>query len=440
MGAELAISPPSTLLAPGSVIGDRYEIVELVSYGAMGIVYRAWHRTLGIELAVKAMRAELGSEEFFRRFAEEARNAASLKSAHVARVFDFGRLDSGELYLVMELLRGEDLATVLAERGPLPVDLAVRLATQACEALGEAHAAGIVHRDLKPENLFLTHSPGGDPVLKVLDFGVSKRMQAAPRKASIAGAMGSPSYMSPEQLRCSRDVDCRADVWALGAVLFELLSGRPAFEGESIAEICTQVLHTRPPPLLRVRPEVGPALSGIVERCLETERERRFQTMGELAQALCTVRREDCEATVRPVALSADDAELPPIAGLRRWRLARAFGALALLAAICGAMMVGYFGPSRSLELARAGATRYLVGGPRAQRVLQLPVERPALSALHVVELEPEPEPEPEPVVTAIKPRRMKARLPEAEPPTDLPEELLDAPAEDAPSERSESR
>jgi serine/threonine protein kinase len=357
------------------VVADRYEIRELLSYGAMGVVYRARHRTLGIEMALKVMRSELATNEFCERFAEEARNAALLESEHVVRVFDFGRLDSGELYLAMELLRGEDLATVL-DRGPLPVELVLRLAIQACEALGEAHRAGIVHRDLKPENLFLVHSPSGDASLKVLDFGVSKRMRSARRSASMAGAMGSPSYMSPEQLRCASDVDSRADIWALGAVLFELFTGRAAFEGETIAQICTSVLNTKPPPVCNVRPEVGPAVSRIVERCLESDRERRFQTMTELSLALRSLRRRS-EKT-------GHDEELPPIAGLRRWRARHAFGGIAALGLIAGATLVGYFGPTRSLELARAEATSHLIGGAQLQRAAQRSVERPLRAVLPV--------------------------------------------------------
>jgi hypothetical protein len=361
MSAELAITPPTARLSQGSIVGDRYQIVDILSYGAMGIIYRARHRTLGIPLALKAMRAELASTDYYERFAEEARNAALLKSDHVARVFDFGRLASGELYLVMELLEGEDLATLLSSCGALPAETVIRLALQACDALGEAHAAGIVHRDLKPENLFLARLPSGDTRLKVLDFGVSKRISGPRRHATITGSVGSPSYMSPEQLRSQPDVDNRADIWALGVVLYELLAARPAFDGATVAEICTNVLTRRPTPLVEIRPSVG-GLSRVVRRCLELDRAQRFQTMRELAHALAQVRSEA-------------RAEPP------RKRRFRAVHCLAMLAALPVAAATGavvQWGPRQSLELARERVAGASLAAAHTQRDAHLPLPRSA--------------------------------------------------------------
>jgi serine/threonine protein kinase len=384
MGAELAITPPTACLARGAIIDGRYEIVDRLAYGAMGIVYRAWHRRLGIPLALKAMRSELGGADFYERFAEEARNAALLKSEHVARVFDFGRLESGELYLVMELLEGEDLASLLASCGALPKQMVVRLALQACDALGEAHAAGIVHRDLKPENLFLARMPSGETRLKLLDFGVSKRIAAPRRHATITGAIGSPSYMAPEQLRSQPDVDNRADIWALGSVLYELLAGRPAFGGDTVAAICVNVLTRRPAPLSQLRPSVGPELSRVIGRCLEPERADRYHTMRELARAL--------EAASAPAPV-----ELPrqPRRHLGGW-----LAALALLAlgTLTGAAL--HSGPGQSLELARQLAVERLVGGARVQQIQQTR----APGAVRMAQLLPAPvQPEAAPPASGLR-------------------------------------
>jgi serine/threonine-protein kinase len=379
MGAELAINPPAVGLVEGAVIGGRYQVMGVVSYGAMGIIYRVRHRTLGIDLALKAMRSELVEEDSYHRFADEARNAAQLKSEHVARVFDFGRLPGGELYLVMELLEGEDLMMRLTESGPLPVDLVRSIALQACAGLAEAHKIGIIHRDLKPENLFLSRTPNDEPLLKIVDFGVSKRLRGPRRSATIAGIVGSPHYMAPEQLRSSRDIDHRADIWSLGAVLYELLAGRPAFEGDNVAEICASVLTVRPPPVDSLRPEVGSMLSAVVMRCLEVDRLDRFQSMAELADALRLASGERIGSSVWPVLLADQrDSEPVVIPGLRgyRWpRIAAAtLGGLLLLATIgtCATL-----GPRRTVDLARRTAASELIGGARAQRVPQSAVERP---------------------------------------------------------------
>jgi serine/threonine-protein kinase len=275
----------------GDVLAGKYRIERLLGVGGMGVVVAARHEQLDQLVAIKFIRDDaLDNDEAVERFLREARSAARLKSEHVARVLDVGRLDSGAPYMVMEFLEGNDLAHTLTHDGPMAVDLAASLMTQVCEAVAEAHAAGIVHRDLKPENLFLTRTVGGSPKMKVLDFGVSKssRLSDDPRAklTRTRTILGSPLYMAPEQMRSSRDVDARGDVWALGVVLFELLTGRSPFEAETMPELCLKIISDPPLSLSQLRPAVPTALVEIVERCLEKDRNKRYESASELALAL----------------------------------------------------------------------------------------------------------------------------------------------------------
>jgi serine/threonine-protein kinase len=205
-------------------------------------------------------------------------------------VLDVGTLANGSPFMVMEYLEGNDLSDELARRGPLPVEEVVVYVLQAIEALAEAHAAGIVHRDLKPENLFLAVRADGSRIIKVLDFGISKSI--APNSITdlsltkTSSFVGSPLYMSPEQMRSSRSVDQRTDIWSLGAILYEAVAGKLPYFAESIAELCTKLLHEAPPPLSQVRSGLPPGFETVVLRCLEKDRERRYSTVAELARAL----------------------------------------------------------------------------------------------------------------------------------------------------------
>jgi serine/threonine protein kinase len=275
----------------GDLIAGKYRIGRVLGVGGMGVVVAARHEQLEQMVAIKFVKDDaLDNDEAVERFLREARSAARLKSEHVARVLDVGRLETGAPYMVMEFLEGSDLAQALTRDGPMAVDLVAALMLQICEAVAEAHAAGIVHRDLKPENLFLTRTVGGSPKMKVLDFGVSKTsvpMGDPSAKLTRTRAMlGSPLYMAPEQLRSSRDVDSRTDVWSLGVVLFELLSGRSPFEAEAMPELCLKIVGEPPLSLAQLRPAVPPAIVAIVERCLEKDRTKRFDNAAELALAL----------------------------------------------------------------------------------------------------------------------------------------------------------
>jgi serine/threonine protein kinase len=283
--------PGPIALREGDVIAGKYRVEGVIGVGGMGVVVAARHEQLDQRVAIKLVRDQvLLNPEAVQRFLREARAAAKLKSEHAARVLDVGTLESGVPYMVMEFLEGGDLAQVLEQRGPVPVDLAADWIAQACEALAEAHAMGIIHRDLKPQNLYLARTVGGAGTVKVLDFGVSKSAEAmtgGPAALTRTRSMlGSPLYMAPEQMRSSRDVDARVDVWALGVVLFELLTRRLPFEAETLPELCLKVVGEPPFSLAAFRPEAPDAIVQVVERCLEKDRERRFPNAAALAAAL----------------------------------------------------------------------------------------------------------------------------------------------------------
>jgi hypothetical protein len=258
----------------------------------MGVVVAARHMQLDVLVALKFMTDDaLTDPDLVARFLREARAAARLRGEHVARVTDVGTLDSGAPYLVMEYLEGRDLSAVLSNDGPQPIPSAVEYIVQACKALEEAHASGIVHRDVKPSNLFLTKRPDGTACIKVLDFGISKADRLGSSSAKLHGThsrtvLGSPFYMSPEQMRAAREVDARTDVWALGATLYELLAGRVPFEAESLFDLALRVAQAEPRSLREIRPEVPWALEQVVWRCLEKDREDRFASAQILASAL----------------------------------------------------------------------------------------------------------------------------------------------------------
>jgi serine/threonine-protein kinase len=266
-------------------------VERVLGVGGMGVVVAAHHLQLDEKVALKFLLPDaLSNAEAVARFAREARAAVKIKSEHVARVSDVGTLPNGAPYMVMEYLEGGDLEAWIKDRGPLPVEQAVEFVLQACEALAEAHAVGIVHRDLKPANLFCVRRADGLLSIKVLDFGISKMSQlsgsAQSAMTQVASLMGSPLYMSPEQMKSAKDVNPQTDIWAMGIVLFELLSGRLPFLAESLPELFYRVA-TEPPPSLRgIRPEVPEELEAVVARCLEKDRANRYPNVGDLAVAL----------------------------------------------------------------------------------------------------------------------------------------------------------
>ena len=276
------------LLEPGTILAGKYRVDGVLGKGGMGVVVAATHLALEQRVALKfLLPAALESPEATERFSREARAAVRLRSEHVARVLDVGQLESGSPYMVMELLDGQDLADRLATKEPIPVAQAVDYVLQAGEAVAEAHALGIIHRDLKPRNLFLTQSVHGRPLVKVLDFGISKTVNGEELSLTRTSAiMGSPNYMSPEQLGRPRDVDGRSDVWSLGVILYELLAGRIPFRASTLTELCARVFQEEPDRLEKERPEVPVALADVVHRCLAKKLDVRFASVVEMAHAL----------------------------------------------------------------------------------------------------------------------------------------------------------
>ncbi len=279
----------SSPVKEGDVLAGKYRVERVLGVGGMGIVVAARHEQLDQPVAIKFVRDDaLGNEEAVARFLREARAAVKLRSEHAAKVLDVGTLESGAPYMVMEYLEGSDLGAVLVERGPLPVEVVAEYVVQACEAVAEAHAAGIVHRDLKPQNLFLAVTVGGGARVKVLDFGVSKTLATSGGGGltQTRSMLGSPLYMSPEQMRSSRDVDARSDVWALGVVLYELLTKRWPFEAETMPELVLKVVTEPAQPLRGHRPDVPQAMIDIIDRCLQRDPAARYANAAELALAL----------------------------------------------------------------------------------------------------------------------------------------------------------
>ncbi|WP_441291465.1 protein kinase domain-containing protein [Sorangium sp. KYC3313] len=278
--------------ASGDVLAGKYRIERILGAGGMGVVLAAWHLVLERRVAVKFLLPEAAAlPDAGARFLREARAAAALDGQHIARVLDVGTLDSGAAYMVLEYLTGDDLGHVLHTRGPLPLVEAADYLIQACEALAEAHARGIIHRDLKPKNLFLTRRPDGTPLLKVLDFGLSKFITSgdSAKEASLTATgliMGSIHYMPPEQIRSLKFTDVRTDIWALGVILYRMLTGRHPFEGDSITAITAAILMDTPIPVLSLRPNVPPAVATLVTRCLVKDPNARVQSVTEIARVL----------------------------------------------------------------------------------------------------------------------------------------------------------
>jgi serine/threonine-protein kinase len=290
--SSLEPGPLAVPFAVGDVVADKYKVLGVLGTGGVAYVIAALHLELGEKVALKFLRPEsLVHEDVIARFASEARAVARIKSEHVAHVLDVGTLPDGAPFIVMEYLEGKDLADVLAERRRLPIKVAVDYVLQACEALACAHAAGIVHRDIKPENLFLMQVAGSVEMVKVLDFGISKSAMAGVETSGRKSAktmlpMGTPGYMSPEQIRACSTVDARTDIWALGCVLLELIAGQSAFEAPTQVQLGAVILEREPVALRQIMPGAPAELEAVIARCLQKDANDRFQDVAELALAL----------------------------------------------------------------------------------------------------------------------------------------------------------
>ncbi len=277
------------LPAPGDLLAGKYRIERLIGQGGMGAVFAAHHEILFQRVAIKLLLAQYARDSgAVARFLNEARAMARIQDEHVARVMDVGTLENGTAFMVLEYLEGVDLAKVIESRGALPLSETIDYAAQALEALGEAHRLGIVHRDMKPSNLFLTRRPNGAPCVKLLDFGISKG--ASPLAAHNSGItstgtiMGSPAYMSPEQLKSSKSVDARTDIWSIGVVMYELLTGKSPFDGETLGQVLAAIVEAEVPALNRR--DVPASFEAVLLRCMARKPEQRFASAAELAEAL----------------------------------------------------------------------------------------------------------------------------------------------------------
>ncbi|MFT3773308.1 MAG: serine/threonine-protein kinase [Minicystis sp.] len=275
------------LLPKGTLLSGKYEVVRVIGRGGMGVVVEARHLRMARNVAIKILLpAQRAQRDVVTRFEREARAAAQIKDEHVARVLDVDTLPDGSPFIVMELLRGKDLQEILTDRGKLPYREAAGFVMQACAGMVDAHRAGVVHRDLKPNNLFLDQQ-GGRQVLKILDFGISKVTdESGVSMTATTSAFGTPLYMSPEQVRSTKNVDARSDIWSLGVVLYELIAGEPPYMGPSAPAIIAAIIADKPVPILERCPDLPPGLAEVIGRAMEKDPNARYQDVQSFAAAL----------------------------------------------------------------------------------------------------------------------------------------------------------
>lgn len=284
--------PKAALPIIGEVVMDRYRVERMVGSGGMAHVLAAKHVGLGTDVAIKVLDPTLINDfDAKERFAREARAMASLSSKHTVRVFDVGNLPSGLPFMVMELLIGQDLGQILKKTGALELTDSLDYIDQACEAVAEAHSVGIIHRDLKPQNLFLTKVKDKG-VIRVLDFGIARQLGASKLDTitRMGDMIGTLHYMSPEQIRNSKDVEPRSDVWALGACLYKLITGYPPFPQAGEAPLMSAILTLPPKPIGEYRQDVPAVVSSVIMRCLRKPLEERFASVTELRKAIAEAR------------------------------------------------------------------------------------------------------------------------------------------------------
>jgi len=272
----------------GTSVGGRYDLVALIGVGGMGAVYEAEHRVTRRRVAVKLLKTGLDwSRELVERFLREAQAAAAIGHPGIVDVLDAGEEPDGSLFVVTELLEGETLGARIERSRPMALGEAIGIATDVLGALAAAHAKGIVHRDVKPDNVFLSRSRDGSIVVKLLDFGIAKRVAGDGKSVTQSGAaLGTPLYMSPEQVRGEKDLDARSDVWAVGVMLYECVTGRPPFEGESGNLVWLAILTKRHAPARTLRRHVPKALGEAIDRALAKDRRKRFASATDLRSAL----------------------------------------------------------------------------------------------------------------------------------------------------------
>lgn len=290
-------------LDEGAVIAGRYIVERVIAEGGMGRVVAARHVELDTPVAIKILKADHRSARDVERFRREARAAGRIRGEHVVRVLDVGVLEGDRPFIVMELVDGIDLGARLDADGPMSAKIAVGYVLQACEGIAEAHKLGMVHRDLKPSNLLLASRPDGSEILKVSDFGIAKSTSGpATTLTATADILGSPKYMSPEQVREAHEVDARSDIWSLGVTLYQLLTARWPFEAYTTAGVLVAISADEPVAPRAHVPEIEPALEAVVLRCLEKDPAARIADTKELATALAPFADESDRAAVTRIA------------------------------------------------------------------------------------------------------------------------------------------
>ena len=289
MGADGGGAADSTDSLVGTILEQRYEILRKIGQGGMGAVYEATHKLIGKRVAVKILLDKYAQkDQIVARLEQEARLASSIGHANIIDITDIGQTAEGRMFVVMEFLDGESLGALIARSGRLEPARAIRIARQIASALGAAHKKGIVHRDIKPENVFLIRR-GHEDYVKVVDFGISKSLRPeegggdSPRLTQTGMVLGTPLYMSPEQARGDEQLDHRIDVYAVGVILYEMVTGEVPFRGANYLNILSQVLSDEARPPRELNPEVSPDLEAVIFKALEKERDHRYQTMEDLA-------------------------------------------------------------------------------------------------------------------------------------------------------------
>jgi serine/threonine-protein kinase len=402
----------------GAVLRGKYRVERVLGEGGMGRVVAAWDPDLERRVAVKILRPEVAKNpEAVERFLREARAAAKIESDHVVRVIEVGSLDDGAPFMVMEQLDGHDLAEVPERKELPPPEEVVGWLLEACQAIRSAHALGIVHRDLKPANLFLAARPEGPPRIKVLDFGISKIMSdaAKPSVTSTNSVFGSPLYMAPEQMLSSRDVDARADVWALGVILYELCTGQVPFEAETITAMYVLATNKKPIAPRTHRPAIPQGLEAVILACLAPDRDQRIPSVTALMERLqpfAPASHAGLVASARaqasgaawtaaspggdrsPSGMIAVSSDHPAGAQVRR-RWIAALAVVALFAVVgIGVVVVTQGGGPRELPASAAPPSSAPVAAPEAPAAA--PTDAPAVSVA--------PPPEPSPSASANAP------------------------------------
>jgi serine/threonine-protein kinase len=404
------MTPPLTPpVSPGDILAGKYRVERVLGVGGMGVVVAAEHLHLRERVAIKLLHAHaLATPILCARFEREARAAVKIKSEHVAHVIDVGRLEDGAPYIVMEYLEGHDLSTWIRSHGVLSVELAVEFILQASEAIAEAHALGIVHRDLKPANLFVVRRADGLWSVKVLDFGISKVTVATDSVADVnmtrtEAMLGSPLYMSPEQLESPKMVDARTDLWALGVILHELLAGDPPFRAAGFAELILRISRDPPHPIESRRPDVPAGLAAVIARCLEKDRAKRYATVAELAEALKPFAPERAKPSVDrvsrvikaagPISVPTLHVEPNPSATYHTWGRSGAAASAARRARPIGATAMIALGAMLSVGVVLGGVVLLLVHARTASSAAPPKVAPAAVAPASAPPAAPEPAP-----------------------------------------------